>query len=243
VAGAATGAGVTAGAGGRGSAVWRREARIIGWLSLAMPAVTVALAALSALTLALGGDAWGEARRLLLAALETVLPLAAGVATAAAVAGDRAVELQLSLGTPYRRTVATRAALVAVASGLAGLTVTGLLALAGLLPLAATGAFVLLWAAPLLWFVAAGAGAGLLLGRAAGGTLLAAVWLAQQLAGDQLAARAWTRPLWLFATSHAGRLPGWGANRTALLVQAAVLAAVAWVLLRRNDRLLAGDER
>jgi hypothetical protein len=214
------------------------ERRIVGWLPLALPVATIAVLLVSAVTLVVAAGAWAEARRLLVAGLETVLPLTIGLATAVVVAGDPGVELQLSLATPYRVTVLRRVVLVTGAGCAAALSATAVLAASGLLPGVSTAGFVLLWAAPVAWFAAAGTVAGAGLGRAAGGGLLSAVWLVQQVGGGLLAARPWTRPLWMFVTTQAGRTPDWVVNRAALLVQAAVLTGAAWVLLRRNDRLL-----
>lgn len=219
----------------------RHESRIVGRGVAGLPLALLALFLAVATARALDG-AWAQARTVVLWGLESGVPLAAGVGAAVAVTAERSMELQLSLGTPYRRTVLRRVGLVATAAAAAGLLGVLLLTAVGALPTpGAAAASALLWAAPLAWLLSAGAVLGLLAGRTAGIGLLVALWWAHHVLPLLLPGRAGLRPLWLLLTITQGRTVDWTLNRASLLLQAVLLALTARLLLARNDRLLQGD--
>lgn len=217
------------------------EARIVGRALIALPLLLLTGLLVIAAARVLAGS-WEQARTVMLAGLESGVPLAAGIGAAVAVTAERSIELQLSLRTPYRSTVLRRVSLPAASAVAAGLLGALPLAAVGALPSAgAAVAYTLLWAAPLAWFLGGGAVLGLLAGRTAGTGLLIALWWAHHVLPIVFRARTGLRPLWLFLTTHQGLTVEWPLNRAALLVQAVLLALVARWLLSRPDRLLHGD--
>jgi hypothetical protein len=223
--------------------LWRYEGRRIGWVSCAAPvaalAATVVLTALSAGA----GSTRPQLARLLLTGLEAVLPLAVGMAAVTAVARDGCRELHLSLPRDYVATLGRRLAALAV--------VTAASALAFSLVLATTG----LWsgprwaAAPLVWLSPLLALTGLavllaVLGRSVvlATTIVASVWIGEQLFAGALAAHPVGRYLLLFATTRKGIDEHWSTNRLVLTVTGVALVAVAALLVLRPHRLLTEEE-
>ena len=168
---------------------------------------------------------------------EACLPLAAGVLLATAAPRDAAIELQLSLPTPYRFTAARRFALLLGWT----LLVEALAALAFHLSLPWTqskhGAeYVLLWLAPTLWLGAAGALLALVLrSRATAGALLGTIWIAQLTFHGYFAHYAWTRPWFLFATVFTPTASFWLVNRVELMVTAVALSLGVWAFLLNSE--------
>ena len=228
---------------------WRFEAGRAGRAALAAPPVT--LAAVLGLLLLMAATGWSQRRLAQFAAacVEAVPPLLAATATATATASDPARELQLSLPASYRATLARRVAVAcAWPAALAAASVLALAA-AGWWP-AALGAAggQLAWLSPLAWLAALAALAAAALRAAPPASALAgAVWVLELLLAGAFLARDWLRPLHLFATTlgpAAGLAPAagwWLANRLALLGAALALGALAWALLGRPERLLAGE--
>jgi hypothetical protein len=166
-------------------ALWRHEVRRAGRAALLVPPVAALVPVLAAVDGAARLDAASrDTAHLLQAVLELALPLAAGLGAASLVGGDPAIELQLTLPTPYRATILRR---LAVTAGW-----VGLLALALAVTLVATGwwhrwpaahpAVVgqLTWLAPALFLAGLGLLGGALSGSPAVASALVAVlriWL------------------------------------------------------------------
>jgi hypothetical protein len=225
--------------------LWRYEVRRAGWTALLTP--PVATAALVLIALLDAGAATDRATaRNLLTALEMAMPLAAGVGAASLVGRDPAVEIQLTTPTSYRSTLLRR---LAVTLGWAGLL--AVLLVAGLV---ATGwwarspqnhgPFVgqLVWLAPTLCLGGLGflAGAAFRSPAAAGG-LVASCWIVEQALSGPVQEQAWSRLLYLFATTRGAVPEEWTANRLTLVASALVFGALGWLLLGRTERLLRGE--
>ena len=224
----------------------RYELRRLGVAGLATPPLVLIIFGGMAVLSGLLGAGDAQVARLLVAALELGLPLAVGVVAASVAADDSARDLQLALKTAYRTTLARRlGALVAWAALWAlawsfGLRASGYWKLWVSEPAPLGG---LVWAAPLLWFVAAGAVLALLLGgRNASGAILGGLWVFENLLRESFLARDWLRPEFLFATTYAPGADFWLANRLALVGTALLLGAVVWALASRTESLSRGGE-
>jgi hypothetical protein len=223
---------------------WRHEARRVRPAALLAPwLVTAALAAGAALVARTAGAA--AVARTLLFVVEVAIPLVAGVCVACLIGRDPAVELHLALPAGYRATLSRRCALTVAASALVAAGLSGGLIASGWWASwpRTHGALLgqLTWAAPLCWLTALGLlAAAVLRAPAAAATAVTAPWLLEQLLPGQVQAHHWSRLLYLFATT-AGRDGDWVPNRFVLLTTAALLAAGAWLLLGRTERLLAGE--
>jgi hypothetical protein len=181
---------------------------------------------------------------LLTAALEAFAPLAAGVLVATIAARDDALELQLTVATPYRRTAGRRIGLLLLWTAL--IETATMLAIEVFLPWAAPKQgieYIAAWAAPLLWLSAAGALLALLLrSRATAGAVLGVIWIAQLALYGYFLTNDWLRPWFLFATLYSANAPFWWANRLELLLAAVVFFAAAWFYLRNAEWRFRAEE-
>lgn len=231
--------------------LWRYEARRAGMAALAgPPALLLAGASFLALVHAVGQPVGRIAGSL----LEAVLPLAAAIATASLVGADGALELQLSLPTGYRGTLARRFALVLGSCAVTSAAGSGLFALCRVWSVpteAAAGQ--LAWLVPLVVLCALAAAVAAVSGsgRIAVG-LVGGVWVAEEWFKAPLITPEWLRPWYLFATARADAAPylvhdalstTWFVNRAVLATLAVALTAVAWLALRTPGRLLMKGER
>jgi hypothetical protein len=237
---------------------WRYEVRLLGSGAFGLPlAIVVMYLGFSLFTrysaIHQGGTvAYGNFQmgRGLLALLENGLPLGASLIAVAAVAPDRALELQLASPTKYRATVLQRLGVVTLWNvGLSTLTCVGI---------GATHLWVfpvigfdrqLLWLSPLLCFIALGSVVTVLSNsRVAGSTILGLLWIAQFLLKPLfLDGGVWQR-LYLFASEEVfpailqvGRAQWydlWLQNRLILLGVAIVFFALTTLMLSRTERML-----
>jgi len=221
--------------------LWRYELRRLGRSALLGP--LLALAALSLFAALAARAGIGPQTDRILSELLDVLPVIGGLGAASIVVSDPALELQLSLPTPFRQTVLRRLALALGWMGLLGLGCTLALAASGRLvwpvpPLANQ----LLWLAPLLWLAGLGAALSLAMGTAAAGTsLVGLVWVLELALGNSLAQVAVLRPVLLFLRFDPARGADWMVNRLTLLALAVIwLGWVVW-LLGRPEQLLRGE--
>lgn len=222
------------------------ELRGLRWTALAMPAgVLLGFASLAGLMHLLGA-ADQQVARMLVAAIEAGLPLAAGVAVAGIAVDDPAIALQLTLPTSYRTTLARRFALLVAWTGSWAVGWTAVLHLTGLWGRWAPEPFLLgqlVWLAPLLWLVAAGATLALLSGsRAAAGAILGGLWVIEHLFRELFLTSEWLRLAFLFATIYAPGTNFWLSNRVALIGAAVVLAIGARLLSSNTELLARGGE-
>jgi len=223
---------------------WRGEAQILGMTAFLIPALTaVSLIGFAALLRARAVNP-DFVNTLLVATLEACLPLAAGVVLTTAAAKDDAIEMQLSLATPYRNTVARRVALIlcwVIATEFAATVVIGVL-----FPSALTKSgldVILLWLAPTLWLAAIGVLLALFLhSRATTVAMLGVVWVVQLAFHGYFASYEWTRPWFLFATLYTPDATYWQLNRLELIVTAIVGLAVSWMYLRNSEWRFRGED-
>jgi hypothetical protein len=211
------------------------ELRLLGgWPFALLAGVAGLLAGMTAL-LSARGVSRSFLAGLLVATLEACVPLALAVTLTSVTGRDEALELQLSLATPYWVTVARRVGLLLLWAFIVELVTMLVVQIFFTWAAPKHGyQFVTAWAAPLLWLAAAGTLLPLLLrGRAAAGATLGVIWLAQQALHGTFATTGWLRPWFLFATLYAPTAPYWWTNRLELLLTALVGFAAAWLLLRR----------
>jgi len=143
----------------------RYEARALGVMALVVPVLVALLCGGLAGLMALAHARAGPIATLLSGSLEIVFPLAAGIVAASVVGHEAALEVQLTLPTPYRATVLRRLVLLLGWTACVALTMVGALAALGLWRVRqpfAVGQFV--WLAPLLlatsWWGATGCAPG-----------------------------------------------------------------------------------
>ncbi len=224
--------------------LWRHEVRRVGWAALLAPLIAAGVLVL----VALDGAARLEqpsrdTARVLQSLLEMALPLAAGVGAANLVGRDPAVELQLTLPTPYRATILRRLVVTAGWVAVTALSVAAVMVASGWWdrwpaahqPLAGQ----LTWLAPTLCLAGLGLLAGALSGSPALATsVVATLWVFQQAAAGPLQEHRWSRLLYLFATTRGTVQQDWIANRMTLLAAGAAMTSAGWLLLRRPSRLL-----
>lgn len=226
--------------------VARHELRLLGATSLATPVIVLALFGGMAALMDLLGVKDAQVARMLVAPLEMGLPLAAGILAANIAADDPAMDLQLALKVPYRRTLARRLVLLGLWTAVPALLWTAALHLAGVWKLWAPGTFPaaqLVWLSPLLWFIAAGALLALVLGGRSGAwAVLAGVWVLENLFRDQFRSGGWLQQEFLFATTYAPDAAFWPSNRLVLLLTALLMGAVVWSLSSNTDLLAKGGE-
>jgi len=197
----------------------------------------------------------------LLALIEMLLPLAAGIGVATIIAQDSAVELQLTFPTAYASTALLRAELIMLATACIAALTSGVLGALGLLaaptftahwnPLIPAMAWQFVWAGPLLWLCAVGICLGLLTrSRTASGTLLGGIWLLSSIFVGVIAQTVWLRPFLLFpatlflfpasSVSQADVTTYWLVTRLWLLGIALALFALNGWLLRHSESILKG---
>lgn len=217
----------------------RYELRRAGLAALSTPAGVLAAGSVMLIVAATGG---GDYHPVAGTVLEALLPLAAGIALSSVLSADTAIELQLSLPTSYRTTLARRVGLVLASTA-------ALCALAALV-MTSTG----LWRAPhgpwsaqLSWLAPALALSGVSLLLAAvsvdagfAAAVVAGLWVGQQAYRPWFAAHPWTHRWYLFPDTRGGVVanPDWAANRLTLLGVGVLALAAAWLVLSSTERLL-----
>jgi hypothetical protein len=224
--------------------LWAYEARRVGWPVLATPAAVIAGVIAVAAVMTEGGAPRHAVVRLVVAGLEVMLPLAAAIGATELVGRDRAVELHLSLPTPYRVTLLRRLAITLAWPALLAAASTAVLhTLDWWAPTHSGAAGVLVWLAPLFWLPALGVFLAVLLRNAtAASGLIAGLWLVEQLFAAAFAASAAGRAVYLFPATWLAGIPGWPVNRAVLLTTAVALLAGTWALLARPHRLLTEED-
>lgn len=231
-----------------------QEARILGPLNLLAPLIVAAIylgftIIVGYATLHTSGDlsfAHFQAARGMLALLENGLPLIGGLLAAFVIGADPAIELHLAAATSYRATAGLRLAIIiawtALCTGSAALIITAAGYWLAFLQALSPWESILLWLAPLLWFIGAGAALALLLrNRAASGALLGLLWIAQFLLKPQFLQNEALERVYLFLTEEAGVPSYWLANRLILLAIALALLGLTMLLLGRSESLLGGE--
>jgi hypothetical protein len=182
----------------------------------------------------------------LLLLLEFGLPPVAGLLAAYLVTGNPTLELHLALPRSYAAVIWLRLTLLTLWCLLAAALTSAAISAAGYwIAPQADPRRPLIWAAPMLWFVAGGAMLSLLLrSRVASGAVLGMVWLGELFLRAYFLQNSALQKIYLFLTLET--LPGagapasayWLANRLTLLAMAALFLAALAFLLRRDEALL-----
>jgi hypothetical protein len=230
------------------------EARALGKRTFGLPLLAVAIFAgvswLAAYDVRVTGGsaarAHNDAALGLLLLLEFGLPPVAGIAAAYLVSGNPAVELHLTLRRSYAATTLLRLGLLTLWATALCVATSAIIRQAGYwlapqpMPLDQ-----LLWLAPLLWFICAGAMFALLLrSRVAAGAILGMIWFGELLFRAQILENVYLRNVYLFLTLEtlpSGFAPDaawWTQSRLILLAMAAVFLLIFAALLQRNEALL-----
>jgi hypothetical protein len=230
------------------------EARALGARTFGLPLLAVAIFVgvswLAAYDVqATGGTATrahGDAALGLLFLLEFGLPPVAGIAAAYLVSGNPAIELHLSLKRSYAATTLLRLGMLTLwAIAVCAVTSAVMRQTGYWLAPQPTPLNQLIWLAPLLWFISAGAMLSLLLrSRVAAGAVLGMIWLGELFFRGQILENVYLRTIYLFLTLET--LPGgsapdaayWTQSRLTLLAMAAAFFLISAALLRRNEALL-----
>jgi hypothetical protein len=224
--------------------LWRHEVRRVGWAAPLAPLLAAVGLAAVAVDSAIRLDQPDSSTALVLhSLLEVALPLAAGMVAANLVGRDPAIELQLTLPTPYRSTILRRLVVTVGWVAAVALTTAAFMvasgwwhrwpethpALAGQLA----------WLAPTLCLCGLGLLAGALSGSpAVASIVVATLWVFEYAAAGPLQEQRWSRLLYLFATTRSTVDRDWTANRLTLVAAGVAMTAAGWLLLRRPSRLL-----
>lgn len=185
---------------------------------------------------------------MLTASVEMLLPLAAAVVIATLVTQDAALELQLTLPTPYRQTAMRRVALVlgwtacVALVATTGIFATQLWRVPAQVQAWSTPqlwlAAQLVWLAPLLWLCGVSLVVTLLLRNPiASVSLLGGIWIIETFAANFFTV-AWLHPFFLFPTTFTPWVDFWLTNRWELLMMGSILLPLGWLLLRNDEALL-----
>jgi hypothetical protein len=223
--------------------LWRYESRRAGWAAGVAPPMALLGALILAMLVGSGGASDGQVGQFLLTGLEALLPLAVSMTAVTIVARDGCRELQLSLPTRYARTLGRRLGVLAAAGAASALVFSAGVWLAGRWTGPQILASPLVWGPPALWMT----GLAVLLGIVGRSVVLAtsvvaALWLGEQLFASSFAGLAWSRPFFLFTTSRIGVGEGWLVNRLTLTVTGLLFVAAVLLLLRRPHLLLSEEE-
>jgi hypothetical protein len=230
------------------------EARALGARTIGLPLLAVAIFVgvswLAAYDVRATGGAAARAHHDaalgLLLLLEFGLPPVAGIAAAWLVSGNPAVELHLTLRRSYAATTLLRLGLLTLWAMAVCAATSATVRLAGYwLAPQPTPLDLLIWLAPLLWFIGAGAMFTLLLrSPVAAGAILGMIWLGEVFFRTQILENVYLRNAYLFLTLETlptGFAPDaawWTQSRLILLAMAAVFFLIFAALLRRNEALL-----
>jgi hypothetical protein len=232
----------------------RYEIRLLGLGTFGLPVlaalVFTGVSALAAYDVGVTGGsqavAQSDVARGMLLLLEFGLPPVAGLVAANLVGGNPTVELHLSLPRSYAALSWLRLALLTLWCALsAALTSAAISATGYWIAPQASLRQPLIWAAPMLWFIACGAMLSLVLrSRIASSAVLGMVWLGELSLRIYFLQNIALQKVYLFLTldTLAGdRAPAsayWLTNRLTLLGMAALFVAALVLLLHRNEALL-----
>ena len=219
------------------------EMRRIGHAGLAMPVLVIGSFAGIAVLMVLAGAEERQIARVLTACLEVGLPLGAGVVAAGAVT-DPAVDLHLTFKTRFQTTILRRLSLIVGWYALAALLWAITLWSMGLW--AVPRAFLLsqlMWFAPLIWFVGAGALLAVAFrSRVMSGSVLGGLWVFENVFYSLLVAQEPLRPFFLFATTYIPEADYWLTNRLALVAFGIALTLILGLIMRNSETMSNGGE-
>lgn len=220
------------------------EWRILGIGANLGPLLAVMGCAFIAGMMYIGGASNEQIQDVLSSGLELGVPLVGGIMTASIITSDRADELQRSVRTRYRTTLTRRVGIA--------LTWSAALAILTSVILEATGYWVvpqvfivsqLSWVAPLLWFTGAATMLAAILRSWAGVvSLLGGIWVIQNGAEDWFLSRAWTRPFFLFMTTHEPTAGDWTSTRLVVAVTGLILCLLGILIHARSEPTAMGED-
>jgi hypothetical protein len=217
--------------------VLRHELRAMGFLVLFTPLFVIGLYDGLGALMSVGNARQSVIGTLLSAGLESGLSLAAGMLIAWVTVHDTAIELQLTIPTPYRVTALRRYAVIGGWTAVVAIVTTLLLHL--LTPWALSkplGIGQLLWLAPTFWFAGVGAILALLLrSSAAAGVVLGGFWIGELLLHGYFLTTGWMQPWFLFATLYVPDASYWLINRLTLIGLALACFVAVWFFLRNSE--------
>ncbi len=222
--------------------VWFLEYRLLTWRPAGLAAAGVGAVVSLALVATLVSS-HNNSTQLLTGGIELGLPLVAGGLAALPAGHDSARELQLSLPTPYRRTLLRRSILAAMwpALGMATVSIAMVTTHRWMSSAGIVGGQ-LTWIAPLAWSTTM-----CCLVTVALRSYVAALMVVSVLGGVELLIgsifrdQSWLHPLYLPATTDTLAHSFWWSNRLDLLGTAVVAALLTGRLLRRPECLLQED--
>ncbi len=221
----------------------RAEARILGPVFFGIPLFVAVLFAIAAGMMAFRQAQHGDIANMLTAGLEGGIPLALGIVFAAVTAREPALEIQLTVATPYFVTIGRRFGLLLAWAAL--IELAAVLALESFAPWALhrDGVDALLtWLAPLLWFAALGALLALLTrSLAVAGTVLGTIWVLQMAFHSYFSTYGWTQPWYLFATLYTPHVSFWLTNRLELSLTGLLVFVVVSLYLSISEWRFHGE--
>jgi hypothetical protein len=216
----------------------RYHLRIVRGEQLVLPA---GLWALFALMLFLLGDESGRRPYVIAGYLGMVLPLSAGILSAAAIVDDPVLELQFAAPRPPWRLLVERLAIVLAIACLGAVAFQMLAAGAGvsLSSLGGLGKRQLAWLVPCVALVGLSTWAALALRHSTAAALLVGlVWIVQVIIREGISATAWGRYLYLFMGARQPGSPHLAVNQATLMALGVALTIAGALLLRRQERYL-----
>jgi len=225
-------------------AVIRYEARNVTPWVFALPVFVACLFGSAVSIMAFKQAQHLDIQHMVMTGIEGALPLVAGIGVATIAAHEPALELQLSVLLPYRRTALLRCVLLlALTAAIEGIAIVPL---ARAWPWAlsqAGGAWVLTWLAPMMWFAGWGGLLALLLrSRAACAAILGVVWVLELAFHSIFPRYGWTTSVYIFATMFSPNAPYWLLNRLELLGMGILLFVAVWLYLSNPEWRLRGEE-
>jgi uncharacterized integral membrane protein len=170
--------------------------------------------------------------------VEGVLPLGVGITASMLVGSDPALELQLSLPSQYRVTLAWRVAVCVAWSAVFNAAFAAVVDLSAIWPIGIVKAEAS-WMVVTAVLVTVGMlFSGLFGDGRTGAVAVGAVWVASEGLKDWFEGHPVGHPFYLFATSRFETdTTNWTANRAALLAVALVMGVASWTMLGRSHRL------
>ena len=219
----------------------RFEAVLVGWAPYLVPVIVLTAAALIGLLV-------NDTPRIFIAALETAVPLAAGIFAASVVASEPSLELQLSSPNGFRPAGLRRLGLIVGWSSLCclvGWTVasaTG--AISGWQPDRGPIAAQLIWLPALVSFTAVGCLLALASrSRSVANSAIAALWVGCNFFQVVFRTWPWLGYVFPFMTTYEPRAEDWLPTRLVLLAIGLTALAVVWIWLGADEWLLSSEDR
>ena len=227
------------------SGPWARLVRIEGVLIGRAPYFVPLLIVVAA---GFFGYLFGSSGRLFTAALETAVPLAAGIFAASLLASESSLELQLAVPGGFRPAALRRLALLLAWNAAVCLATYCVLSAAGVFsdwqPDGGIVLAQLTWLPSLLFFTIAGCLLGVAArSRSTAVTAVALFWVAGHFLHDVFETWQWLPYFFPFLTTYQPHAADWLATRLVLMAVSLVCLAVLAVWLGAEEWLLSSEDR